>query len=62
MQGGRQLPRSDQKKLDKVRRAREAMATGGPILNDIEKDKIAEYAKILGTGGVYHVEKLLARV
>ncbi len=32
------------------------MASGGPILTDIEKDEIAEYAKILGTGGEYHVE------
>jgi hypothetical protein len=47
MQSVRQLPRSDQKKLDEVRRIREAMATGGPILTDDKMDEMAEYAKIL---------------
>jgi hypothetical protein len=48
MQGGHQLPKSDQKRLDEVRRIREAMARGGPILADSDRD---EDARVLGKGG-----------
>jgi hypothetical protein len=48
--------------MDEVRRIREVMAAGGPILTDSERDKITEYAKILGTGGEHHVEELLAKI
>jgi hypothetical protein len=48
--------------LDEIRRIREAMATGRPFLTDSEKDEITKYAKILGTGGDHHVEKLLAKI
>jgi hypothetical protein len=42
MQATYQIPRSEQEKMDKIRRIREAMATGGSILTDIEKGVISK--------------------
>jgi preprotein translocase subunit Sss1 len=51
MQGGNQLPRSNQKRLDKVRRIREAMASGSSVLVNKEKAENDEYAKIMVVDG-----------
>jgi hypothetical protein len=44
MQATHQILRSDQKKMDKIKRIREAMATGRSILTDIKKGVITENA------------------
>jgi hypothetical protein len=49
--GGHQLVRSDQKKMDELKRLREAMASGEPILTDRDKAEIAECTEILGVDG-----------
>ncbi len=48
--------------MDKIKRIREAMATGRSILTDIEKVLITENAKVLGMSSKYHIERLLAKV
>jgi hypothetical protein len=48
--------------MDKIKRIREAMASGKPILAESEKSGIIEYTKIIGTDGELPVEKLLAQV
>jgi hypothetical protein len=57
-----QIPRSDQKKMDEIKRIREAMATGRSILTDTEKVVITENEKVLGMSGEYYIERLLAKV
>jgi hypothetical protein len=60
MQGGHQLPRLDQKRIDEVRRLREAMASGRPIPTD--KEKAEEYAGIMGMDGELLMDRLLAKI
>jgi hypothetical protein len=62
MQGGNQILRSDQKRLDKIRCFREAIATGKPVLADQEKIKIINHATVLGEDEEAVVEELLVRV
>ncbi len=62
MQGGSQLVRSDLKRLDEVRRIREAMASGNPVLVDKEKGEITEYVRILDVNGEMMMERLLAQI
>jgi hypothetical protein len=62
MQATHQIPRSDQKKMDEIKRIHKAMATCGSILTDIEKGVITENAKVLGMSGEYHIERLLAKL
>jgi hypothetical protein len=62
MQATHQIPRSDQKKMDEIKRIHKAMATRGSILTDIEKGVITENAKVLGMSGEYHIERLLAKL
>jgi hypothetical protein len=62
MQGGSQIVRSDQKRLDEIKRMREALAAGKPVLTDQEKADIVEYAESLGVDGEAMVEKLLVQV
>jgi Flp pilus assembly pilin Flp len=52
----------DQKRLDEVRRIREAMALGSSILADKERAEIVEYARIVGMGGEVLVGKLLTQI
>jgi hypothetical protein len=51
MQGGNQLPRSDQKRFDEVRRISEAMASGDSVLVNKEKAENDEYTKIMVVDG-----------
>ncbi len=51
MQGGNQLPQSDQKRLDEVRQIRESMALGDSVLVNKEKAENDEYAKIMVVDG-----------
>jgi hypothetical protein len=62
MQGGSQVVRSDQKKLDKIKRMREAPTTGKDILMDQERADIIKYAEVLGMDSETLVERLLIQV
>jgi hypothetical protein len=48
--------------MDEIKRIQEAIATGGPMLTNIQKGVIAEIAKILGMCGEYHIERQLAKI
>jgi hypothetical protein len=54
--------RSDQKKLDEIKRIGEALAAGKPILTDQKKANIVKYAMMLGEDGETMVEELLGQV
>ncbi len=62
MQGGGQLVRSNQKRLDEVRRIRDAIATGRPVLTEQERSEITQHAASLGKDWEALVEELLVRV
>jgi hypothetical protein len=52
----------DQKRLDEVRRIREAMALGSSNLAGKERTDIVEYTRIMGMGGEVLVGRLLAQI
>jgi hypothetical protein len=62
MQGGSKIVRSNQKKLDKIKWIREALAAGKPILAEQERANVVKYAGILGVEGEVLVGRLLLRV
>jgi hypothetical protein len=53
------LLRSNQKRLEEVRRIREALTTGASVLTDQEVGQIKEQAALLGEDGEAMVEKIL---
>jgi hypothetical protein len=62
MQGGCQVIRFDQKRLDEIKRMREALTAGKPVFTDQEKADIVKYAVVLGVDGEAIAEKHLIQV
>jgi hypothetical protein len=62
MQGGSQLAWLNQKRLEEVRRIRDAIATGTSVLTDQERGKITQWAALLGEDGEAMIKELLDRV
>jgi hypothetical protein len=62
MQGGNQVLWSTQKRLEDVKRIREAIATGASILTDQERRKIIRQAALPGEDGEIMIEEILDRV
>jgi hypothetical protein len=51
MQSSQQVPQSDQKKMEDIRRIREAIAKGASVLTDQETEYIKQQAALLGEDG-----------
>jgi hypothetical protein len=62
MQGGSQVLRSTEKRLEDVKRIWEAISTGASVLTDQERRQIIQQAALLGEDGETMIEEILDRV
>jgi hypothetical protein len=62
METTRAILRSDQKKMDEIKRVWLALASGEPILTDVEKSAIFASAEVLDMNGEYQEQEILLRI